>query len=321
VTTSCRAASLWALAPLAAAPLLAGCVALDFALFPSEEASLDDFDFASPALDGIDPSRITSELVEVGDGSGERIHVIFVERDASRLDPRLDPDAGVTVVFSHGNYRNMLHYWHRVGYYEQLGFHVLIYDYRGYGASDGSTSEATLAADAEAAYDYAASRDGVGRILSLGYSMGGTAATHLCAPESGRAVIGCFTEAIWADAQGLVDASTGIDLPASFFTDGAYDNLDRVGRFEVPIAILHGTSDGTVAFENGRRLWATARGRHLLNRFFVVEGGAHSNLPVPSEPEEPTQWSYPDEMPAAERALLLEYQSRIVDFVADVLAP
>lgn len=304
---------------LLAACLASGCISLDFALFASEEASLEDYDFTSPELDGIDPARITSELIEVGDGSGERIHVIFVERDATKLDPRIDPDLGLTVIFSHGNYRNMLHYWHRVGYFEQLGFHVLVYDYRGYGASDGETNQANLHADAEAAYDSARSREGVGLILSHGYSMGGVAATHLCAPESEREVIGCFTEAIWANTQGLADAATGFDLPASFLTEAAYDNLDRVSRVEVPIFLLHGTDDGTVAFENGRRLWEAARGRHPLNRFVVIEGGAHSNLPVPSEPSEPLEWSYPDEMPADKRAELREYQDRVVQFVVDVL--
>ena len=66
----------------------------------------------------------------------------------------------------------------------------------------------------------------------------------------------------------------GFDLPASFLAEGSYDNLERVQRMEVPIYILHGTEDPTVAFENGRRLWAAARGRHPLNRFVVSNGRA-----------------------------------------------
>jgi predicted alpha/beta-fold hydrolase len=182
-----------------------GCVQLDFLLFAGEPSSMDDYDFTKEELNGIDPSRITSERIDIP-GTSDKLHAIYVERDLSELDPRLSPDDNITVIFSHGNRGNILLYWYRVGYFEDMGFNVVIYDYRGYGASDGETTEANLYQDAEVAYDYAKSK-GAGRVFSVGHSMGGCPAIWLCSPESGRKLAGCFTESAFASAEHLINES------------------------------------------------------------------------------------------------------------------
>lgn len=225
--------------------LFAGCVKLDGFLFDSQGASLDDYDFTSDALDGIAPDRITSELVPSGEG-GDLMHVIYVERDVAKLDPRLDPADDITVVFSHGNTGNMLRYWYRVGYFEDMGFNVLMYDYRGYGASGGTTTEGHIYVDVETAYDYVKEKHDAGAVFSVGYSLGGAPAIHLCSPESGREVAACFTESAFASVDELVKSGTDYDLPGSWLADARFDNASHIADVTVPFMIMHGTADATV---------------------------------------------------------------------------
>jgi len=296
------------------------CVKLDFFLFSGEPATLDDYDFTSEDYDGIDPARITSELIPVGE-AGDEIHVIFVTRDVSKLDPRLDPDDGLTVVFSHGNLSNMLKYLYRLGYWEEMGYNVLMYDYRGYGASSGDTTEGHVYEDVEAAYDYAVGRPDVGVVIAAGYSMGGAPTVWLCSEGSDRAVDACFVESTFSGTDQLVDDSAYYDFEGSWFVDTEFDNVGRIKGIDVPFLIMHGDADPTVGVSNGRRLWKAVKENHPANRYFEIEGATHRNVPVPSYPKlEPREFSHPDEMPEDLRAELQIYQDRIQDFVVDALA-
>lgn len=296
------------------------CVKLDFFLFAGESADLEDYDFESEKYDGIDPARISSELIPVGE-AGEEIHVIFIERDVSKLDPRLDPDDGLTVVFSHGNLENMLKYIYRLGYWEDMGFNVLMYDYRGYGASSGETTEHNVYEDVEAAYDHAVAQPGVGLVVAAGYSMGGAPTIWLCSEGSGRDVAACFVESTFTGTDQLVDDSAYYDFEGSWFVDTAFDNVGRIGHIDTPFLIMHGDRDPTVDVTNGRRLWKAAKDNHPANRYFEVDGATHRNVPLPSyQGPEPREYSHPDELPADLRDELRIYQDRILDFVVDAIA-
>ncbi len=307
---------------IAASLVLSGCaVKLDFFLWGGVPATLEDYDFTSPNLDGIAPDRITSELIPVGD-EGDWIHVIFVERDVSKLSPDFDPDDGITVLFSHGRFDNMLQYIYRLGYWEEMGFNVLMYDYRGYGASTGETTEANMYQDAVAAYDYASTRTGVGTIVSVGYSMGGAPAVYLCSEESGREVAACIVEAAFASVDMMADSAGYYDFEGAWFADTEFDNVGRAARIGLPFMVLHGTKDKRVGVEHGRAIWDAVRGNNPTNRFWEVKDATHYNIPMPSYTvvdDEPREYSYPDELPPDLHAELEDYQARILDFLADAL--
>jgi hypothetical protein len=296
------------------------CIKMDFFLFDSEPATLEDYDFTSEELDGIPPERITSELIPSAQ-EGKDLHVIFVERDVTELSPSLPQDENITVIFSHGNRQNMLLYWYRAGYFEDMGFNVLMYDYRGYGASDGDTTEEHLYEDAETVYDYAARREDVGKIVSVGHSMGAGPAIWLCAPSSGREVLGCFTEAGLSGTQKLIDDGTGYDFPSSWFVDTELDSITRIGTVTIPVMIMHGNDDNRASCEHGELLWDEVKDNNLLNRYYSVDGAGHRNVPIPSYPgdEEPREYSHPDELPADLHREFQIYKTRVVDFVIDAM--
>jgi pimeloyl-ACP methyl ester carboxylesterase len=296
------------------------CIEVDFLLFDPEPASLKDYDFESEDLDGIPPHRILSELIPSRD-AGKKLHVIYIERDEAELDPRIKPEEGISVVFSHGNSANMRMYWTRAGYFEDMGFNVLFYDYRGYGASTGKATERHIYEDVETAYDYLKTKKGVEKILSVGYSMGGAPAIWLCSPESRREVFGCFTEAAFANVDKLIDDSTGYDFEGSWFLNTVFDNRSRIKTVTRPFLIMHGKKDQRVNISNGRQLWNGVKDNNPVNRFFEIENATHRNVSIPSHKglKELGNYSHPDEFPIDLKADFQVYKSRIVNFVVDAL--
>ena len=87
-----------------------------------------------------------------------------------------------TLIYSHGNAGNIAFRMDDLErQYRTLGANILIYDYRGYGDSEGTPSEAGLIADAEACLRYLRSRDDIDkdRIVAFGRSLGGAVSLAL----------------------------------------------------------------------------------------------------------------------------------------------
>ena len=63
-------------------------------------------------------------------------------------------NAEKTILFMHGNAGNISHRLETIQIYHKLGFNIFLFDYRGYGISNGKPSEKGTYLDAIAAWDY-----------------------------------------------------------------------------------------------------------------------------------------------------------------------
>ncbi|MEM9770413.1 MAG: alpha/beta hydrolase [Cyanobacteria bacterium P01_D01_bin.73] len=177
-------------------------------------------------------------------------------------------DAAYTLLLSHGNgsdlgsIRPMIHQWH------QRGFNVLAYDYRGYGLSEGTPTEAGVYQDVEAAYRYLRDQ-GVpsDRIIPYGISIGGAPSIHIAATQP---VAGLVLEATFTSIFRVV---TRVPL----YPFDKFPNLQRLQDVSVPIVIFHGTSDEIIPFYHGQQL---AKVHPLRTQFVVIGGGTHNDLPL-----------------------------------------
>ncbi|MBN9398823.1 MAG: alpha/beta fold hydrolase ['Candidatus Kapabacteria' thiocyanatum] len=246
-------------------PVAGGCTMDSFLFNP---ARLSQYDLADSV---IPVSRV--EAVEFSSG-GFRIYGFFVRQpDSVRQKPH------DVIIYSHGNKHHIGEYWNRVEYLYKAGFDVFIYDYRGYGRSEGTSSETGLSEDARAAYDYVTSHineDSV-RVTCYGYSLGAVAATVQAADRQPQphAVI---LEAPFADGETLVRSGTLLDIPGGYLLDGTFDNKGRVRRIHAPLLILHGTDDRFIDMEaNGRVLYDAANNPKT---FIPVVGADHETLPA-----------------------------------------
>jgi pimeloyl-ACP methyl ester carboxylesterase len=298
--------------------LIAACIEMDGFLFQGDPASLDDYDFTREDLNGIDPARITSTRIPSGGG---QIHVVYISRDETELPSGMESTPPVTIVYSHGNSANIKFYWYRAAYLEDMGFNVLLYDYRGYGASTGEANEENIYEDAVSAYEYALQREPNGVIISYGYSMGGAPAIYLCSNENNAHPVACITESTFAGTQYMVDSS-GYHLPSDWLMETEFPSAERARQITLPFMIMHGTDDEVVGFGHSAVLWDSLWQNNPLNRYYRVEGAGHRNLPIPSwrsTSQNLDIFSHPDELPQKYRPDYLTYKERIVSFVSDVL--
>lgn len=189
------------------------------------------------------------------------------ERIVGWWSPPPRPEAGV-VIFLHGTPSTLRDTVWRVPDLQASGFGVLAIDYRGYGVSSGTPSEAGLRADARAAFDFIRGAAPRSRIAVFGESLGSGPAVALARD---RPVAGVLLNAPYASVRRLFELR-GPPLPYHWLLLDQYDSEALIGGVTVPVMILHGTADANIPIEEARRLFAAAR---EPKRMIEVEGAGH----------------------------------------------
>ncbi|HZH14679.1 MAG TPA: alpha/beta hydrolase [Archangium sp.] len=181
------------------------------------------------------------------------------------------------VLYFHGICCNLNQHIARPKGLANLGYDVLVFDYRGWGTStDLEPTEPGLLEDSRAALAWLSARAGVPaeRIVYYGRSFGSAVATQLASHVPPAALV---LESPFSSVQGLVRDSSNMDLPGGFFAEGSWDTEGRVRSLQgVPLLLLHGTTDDFIRPEFSEHLYSVAREPKQL---VLVEGADHDNLP------------------------------------------
>jgi fermentation-respiration switch protein FrsA (DUF1100 family) len=180
------------------------------------------------------------------------------------------PDAAATVFYLHGNGGNLSLWLPGFARVWQQGYAVFAVDYRGYGASTGSPSEAGLYRDLDASLEALAKLDTPRPIVYWGRSLGSVMAAYAATQ---RAPDGLILEAGFPDARAVLEGSplwllswlSSYRFPAARWLEGV----------AVPTLVIHGDRDSVIPFHLGERLYERVRGP---KRFFRIEGGDHNDL-------------------------------------------
>jgi hypothetical protein len=182
------------------------------------------------------------------------------------------------IVYAHGNFGGIEHYLNRVALLYATGANLYVIDYRGFGKSS-TTDEPT---EPQFDSDTVLERDTLDallvtagitepRVLVYGYSAGVLAAVDVALHKP---PCGLMVESAWASVQAFASDSTFVDMPQSFLTTGAWDNVSKIGGVHVPYLGLHGTADDFVRIEFGRQLFDAA---NEPKQFIEVPGANHGN--------------------------------------------
>jgi len=183
-----------------------------------------------------------------------------------------------TLLYCHGNgdcvgylgpYLKELHDKHRVT--------VFAFDYRGYGKSEGSPTEAGILADGHAAQLWLAERTGkkAADIVLMGRSLGGSVVIDLAAKNGARGLILQNTPTSMPDAAALLYWF----VPVRWLMKNRYDSLTKIHQYSGPVLVSHGTADTLVPCGLGRRLFEAAACKQ--KRFFEIAGGGHNDVEPP----------------------------------------
>lgn len=185
--------------------------------------------------------------------------------------PPADP-TGFTVLLLHGNAGNIGHRANRLRRMRELGWGVLLLEYRGYGGNPGSPSEDGLMRDAQAGLAELRRR-GVpsDRTLLWGESLGTGLAIWLAADNAVAAIL------LDAPYTSIVDAAQRQYpyVPVRPLLKDRFDSLSRIGRIKAPIFVMQGSADRLVPPAMGRALMAAAT---VPAEFWVADGAGHEDL-------------------------------------------
>jgi fermentation-respiration switch protein FrsA (DUF1100 family) len=182
-----------------------------------------------------------------------------------------ESDAGLWVLYLHGNATSVASQVN-IAHYRLLrnaGLNVLAPEYRGFGGLSGSPTEATLQADARAAYDYLRNTRRVPphSIVIYGWSLGAAVAVDMASRTPPAAMI------LEGAPASLVDLTRQRYpfFPLRLFMRSSFDSIRKITMIPAPILFIHGAQDEVIPVTEGRRLQQAARGATM----FVELGGGH----------------------------------------------
>jgi uncharacterized protein len=212
--------------------------------------------------------------------------VPFKARDGVELFgwflPAKGPALG-TILQLHGNAENISTHFASLAWMPARGFNVFIFDYRGYGGSEGEPALEGVQLDIDAAMETLLSRGDIDkdRIVIYGQSLGGALAAYYVAHSSHRdRVRALVLESAFSDYVDIARekfTDHWITWPFQWIpllsVDDRFSPLPVMAKISpIPLLILHGDQDLVVPMHHAQRLYDAARQPKQL---WIVSGAGH----------------------------------------------
>ena len=206
--------------------------------------------------------------------------VVFKSADGLQLSGWYIPveNSKFTILFCHGNGGNIFHCLDSINIFYNLGLNCFIFDYRGYGNSEGKPSEEGTYLDVEAAYNWLTKKKKMppDRIIVFGRSLGGSIATQLASKVATCALVveGTFTS--------YVDIGKKFYpyMPVRWFARFSYRTIDYIKNVRCPVMFVYSRNDEVVPFEFGLELYEAA---NEPKEFVEIFGSHNDGFLVSSE--------------------------------------
>ena len=176
------------------------------------------------------------------------------------------------VLWCHGNAGNIINRLENLRELYRLGLSVFLFDYRGYGRSQGSPSEEGLYQDALGAYDYLTRTRLIRpeRIVLFGRSLGAAVAAEVA---SHKPAAGLILESPFPSIEAVARFHYG-GLPVHWLLGAEFRLIDRLPQLSLPKLVVHGDRDEVIPLELGRQVFEAAK---PPKSFYVIKGADHNN--------------------------------------------
>jgi len=215
------------------------------------------------------PQWLTHEEVWLASDDGTKLHGWFVPH----------PNPNHAILYCHGNGEHIaVNADLAARLRDHLKAAVFLFDYRGYGRSEGRPSEAGCVADARAAQRWLAARMGKSPsdIVLMGRSLGSAVAVAVAADQGAKALV---LECAFPNMP-AVAAVHFPWLPVRWLMRNRYDSVLRLQRYGGPVMQTHGGRDQLVPIELARGLFKAAT--HPVRRWLEYPMLDH-NEPWPND--------------------------------------
>ena len=212
------------------------------------------------------PAGLSFEDIHFTSSDGTRLHGWFVPH----------PNPKRFILYCHGNGEQVADNADVVTMFrDKLLASVFIFDYRGYGHSEGSPTEAGCIADAAAAQRWLAERAGIqpNEVVLVGRSLGGGVVTALAAEQGAKALVLQNTFPTMPD----VAAVHYPWLPVRWVMKNRYDSVTRIRKYKGPLFQSHGTADTLIPLGMSRQLYDASPSPN--KQFMELPGLGHDHLP------------------------------------------
>lgn len=239
-----------------------------FIYFPAKYPAGDWRAREPRAVEGRPTARVEDVWLTAEDGV--RLHAWHAAPLVGRAGALHAVATDRAVLFLHGNAGNVSHRYEIIESFASLPADVLALDYRGYGRSEGSPSEAGLYADARAAFDYLTKTRGVhpDRVVIYGESLGGAVAVDLASRVRPCALV------VQSSFTSIADmAAEVMPFVPRFLVRTKMDSLEKIGRVRAPVLVVHSPADDIVPYKLGRKLYDAAP---EPKRFHEIKGATHN---------------------------------------------
>lgn len=172
-----------------------------------------------------------------------------------------------TLLFCHGNAGNISHRLDSLEIFHRLGLSVFLFDYRGYGISEGKPSEEGVYSDVEGAWRWLTEERGIRpeAIVLFGRSLGGAAAAWAAQKYSPAGLILESTFTSLAD----IGKHHYFFLPVKLIVGNSFDTLGKMKNISCPVLVAASLEDEIVPGEQGQILFEAAR---PPKRFLQLKG-------------------------------------------------
>jgi uncharacterized protein len=176
-----------------------------------------------------------------------------------------------TLVMFHGRAGNAADRAPLLAPFAEVGYGVVLAEYRGYGGNLGAPSEAGFLLDARAHLDWVAAAWGETAPVVCGESIGSGVAVAVATERPVRALV------LDAPYTSIADLASAMYrwLPARRLLRHRFDSLSRLPAVRAPMLVLHGEADDLIPPEHGRRVAAAAGGPV---EFVLLPGAGHPAL-------------------------------------------
>jgi fermentation-respiration switch protein FrsA (DUF1100 family) len=183
---------------------------------------------------------------------------------------RNSPRAEFAFLICHGNAGNISHRLELCEALLETGASVFVFDYRGYGLSEGRPGEEGTYLDAQAAHAWLRQKRFRGeQIIAFGESLGGGVVSELALRETlgGIVLQSTFTS--------IPDAGKELFpwLPVRWLSSIKYDTRAKLPRVTVPVLVMHSREDELIRFHHAEKNFAAAN----EPRIFCELRGSHNN--------------------------------------------
>ncbi len=198
----------------------------------------------------------------------ERLNAWWIPAKSSNKD---------VLLYLHGKGGNISANLNQAEYFHNLGFSVLLIDYRGYGRSEGKfPSEAEVYRDAQAAWDYLTQKRQINprQIFFFFHSLGGAIALDLAVRQPRAA--GVIIESSFTSMLDAVNSQKLYHIfPINWLLTQRFDSLAKLRLLKIPVLYIHGKKDSLIPYHMSHTLYKNTQG---VKRLLLVANAEHHNV-------------------------------------------